>query len=124
VFAHTMHGAVNGAADKGQALVRGDQALSAPVRDKLAGALDQARTIEATAGIDQIRRIAHPIAEDIGQDVGILEGFELLRLKDVLENLLWDEVSSAFRWPFFVAAIAAALGALAGALLPRRLRTP
>jgi DHA2 family methylenomycin A resistance protein-like MFS transporter len=121
VFAHTMHGAVNSAADKGQALVRGDGALSAPVRDKLASALDQARTIEATAGIDEIRRIAHPIAEDIGQDVGILEGFELLRLKDVLENMLWDEVSSAFRWPFFVAAIAAALGALAGALLPRRL---
>ena len=38
-----------------------------------------------------------------------------------MENLLWDEVSLAFRWPFFVAAIAAALGALAGAFLPRRL---
>ena len=91
------------------------------MRDKLAGALDQARTIDATAGIGELRRIAHPIAEDIGQDVGFLEGFELLRLKDVLENLLWDEVVAAFRWPFFVAAIAAALGALAGAFLPRRL---
>jgi hypothetical protein len=53
--------------------------------------------------------------------VGFFEGLELLKLKDTLENLLWDEVSSAFRWPFFVAAIAAALGALAGAFLPRRL---
>jgi DHA2 family methylenomycin A resistance protein-like MFS transporter len=121
VFAHTMNGAVNSAADAGQALVRGNEALSAPVRDKLAGALDEARTIDATAGIGEIRRIAHPIAEDIGQDVGFFEGIELLKLKDVLENLLWDEVSAAFRWPFFVAAIAAALGALAGAFLPRRL---
>ena len=121
VFAHTMNGAVNTAADKGQALVRADDALSEPVRDKLAGALDEARTIDATAGIGEIRRIAHPIAEDIGQDVGFFEGIELLKLKDVLENLLWDEVSVAFRWPFLVAAIAAALGALAGAFLPRRL---
>jgi hypothetical protein len=124
VFAHTMNGAVNTAADKGQALVRADDALSQPVRDKLAGALDEARTIDATAGIGEIRRIAHPIAEDIGQDVGFFEGIELLKLKDVLENLLWDEVSVAFRWPFLVAAIAAALGALAGAFLPRRLRSP
>lgn len=121
VFAHTMHGAVNTAADEGQALVRADQALSTPVRDKLAAALDRVRTIDATAGIGEIRRIAHPIAEDIGRDVGFFEGLELLRLKDVLENLLWDEVALAFRRPFFVAAVAAALGALAGALLPRRL---
>ncbi len=121
VFAHTMHGAVNSAADKGQALVRADAALSDPVRARLAGALDQARTIDATAGMSELRRVAHPIAEDIGRDVGFFEGLELLKLKDVLENLLWDEVSYAFRWPFLVAAIAAALGALAGAFLPRRL---
>ena len=121
VFAHTMHGAVNSAADKGQALVRADASLSDPVRAKLAGALDEARTIDATAGMSELRRVAHPIAEDIGRDVGFFEGLRLLELKDVLENLLWDEVSYAFRWPFLVAAIAAALGALAGAFLPRRL---
>ena len=40
--------------------------------------------------------------------------------------MLWDQVSGAFRWPFYTAAIFAALGALAGAFLPRRLprRTP
>ena len=53
--------------------------------------------------------------------MGFFEGLELLQLKDTLENLLWDEVSAAFRWPFFVAAIAALPGAPAGALLPRRL---
>lgn len=121
VFAHTMHGAVNRAADGGQAMVRADPAISAPVRGKLVAALDEARTIDATAGMSELRRVAHPIAEDIGSDVGFLEGLELLRLKDSLENLLWDEVSAAFRWPFLVAAIAAALGALAGAFLPRRL---
>ena len=121
VFAHTMNGAVNQAADKGQALVREDTALSDPVRSRLVDALDEARTIDATAGMSELRRVAHPIAEDIGQDVGFFEGIELLRLKDILENLLWDEVSAAFRWPFFVAAMAAGLGALAGAFLPRRL---
>jgi len=124
VFAHTMNGAVNSAADKGQALVRADASLSEPVRAKLAGALDEARTIDATAGMSELRRVAHPIAEDIGRDVGFFEGLRLLELKDVLENLLWDEVSYAFRWPFLVAAIAAALGALAGAFLPRRLQRP
>ena len=124
VFAHTMNGAVNSAADKGQALVRADASLSEPVRAKLADALDEARTIDATAGMSELRRVAHPIAEDIGRDVGFFEGLRLLELKDVLENLLWDEVSYAFRWPFLVAAIAAALGALAGAFLPRRLQRP
>jgi EmrB/QacA subfamily drug resistance transporter len=121
VFAHTMRGAVNAAADEGQARVRAETALSEPVRAKLVAALDEARTIDATAGMSELRRIAHPIAEDIGQDVGLFEGIALLRFKDVLENLLWDKVALAFRWPFFVAAVAAALGALAGALLPRRL---
>ena len=126
VFAHTMNGAVNSAADKGQALVRADTSLSEPVRARLVDALDEARTIDATAGMSELRRVAHPIAEDIGEDVGFFEGLRLLELKDVLENLLWDEVSYAFRWPFLVAAIVAALGALAGAFLPRRLprRTP
>ena len=38
--------------------------------------------------------------------------------------MIWDEVSAAFRWPFFVAAGAALIGAGAGALLPRRRRSP
>jgi hypothetical protein len=71
--------------------------------------------------MDQIRKMAHPIAEDIGADVGLVEGLILLQLKDRLEVLLWDEVSAAFKWPFYTAGIAALLGALAGALLPRRL---
>ncbi len=121
VFAHTMNGAVNRAADEGQALTRGDASISQPVKDRLVTALDQARTIDATAGMGELRRIAHPIAEDIGQDVGFFEGLALLDLKDRLENLLWDEVAVAFRWPFYVAAIFAGLGALAGAFLPRRL---
>ena len=121
VFAHTMNGAVNQAADEGQALTRGDAGLSQPVKDRLVAALDQARTIDATAGMSELRRVAHPIAEDIGDEVGFFEGLALLTLKDRLENLLWDEVAAAFRWPFYVAAVAAALGALAGAFLPRRL---
>jgi hypothetical protein len=50
-----------------------------------------------------------------------MEGLVLLQLKDRLEQRLWDEVSAAFKWPFYTAGIFAVLGALAGALLPRRL---
>jgi hypothetical protein len=121
VFAHTMNGAVDRSADEGQAMTRADAAISRPVKDRLVTALDLVRTIDATAGMSELRKVAHPIAEDIGQDVGFFEGLALLELKDRLENLLWDEVASAFRWPFYVAAIFAALGALAGAFLPRRL---
>lgn len=121
VFAHTMNGAVNHAADEGQALTRAQAGLSQPVKDRLVKALDQARSIDATAGMSEIRKVAHPIAADIGAQVGFTEGIVLLQLKDRLEGMLWDEVSAAFKWPFYTAGIAALLGALAGALLPRRL---
>jgi hypothetical protein len=121
VFAHTMTTAVNSAADEGQALTGLQPGVSQPVKNRLVVALDQAREIDATAGMGELRKVAHPIAEDIGKDVGLVEGLALLELKDRLENLLWDEVSSAFRWPFTTAAVAALLGAVAGALLPRRL---
>jgi EmrB/QacA subfamily drug resistance transporter len=124
VFAHTMHTAVNHAADQGQALTRAQTGLSQPTKDRLVKALDQARTINATAGMSELRRVAHPIAEDIGSRVGFMEGLVLLQLKDRLENTLWNDVSTAFRWPFFSAAIAALIGAAAGAFLPRRLRRP
>jgi MFS family permease len=121
VFAHTMNGAVNHAADEGQALTRAQAGLSQPVKNRLVKALDQARSIDATAGMSEIRKVAHPIAADIGAQVGFTEGLVLLQLKDRLEGMLWDEVSAAFKWPFYTAGIAALLGALAGALLPRRL---
>ena len=121
VFANTMHTAVNHAADQGQALTRAQTGLSQPTRDAVVKALDQARTINATAGISELRKVAHPIAESIGSNVGFVEGLVLLQLKDRLEGTLWNDVAAAFRWPFFVAAIAALIGAVAGALLPRRL---
>ena len=121
VFVHTMGQAENRAADKAQALTRAQDGISQPIKDRLVEEFDKVRTIDVTAGIEEIRKIARPIAEDIGSDVGFFEGLALLELKDRLENLLWDEVASAFRWPFYVAAIFAALGALAGAFLPRRL---
>jgi EmrB/QacA subfamily drug resistance transporter len=121
VFAHTMGQAVNRSADQAQALARAQDGLSEPIKERLVEEFDKVRTIDATSGIDEIRKVAHPIAEDIGSDVGFFEALSLLELKDRLENMLWDEVAGAFRWPFFTAAIAAALGALAGAFLPRRL---
>jgi EmrB/QacA subfamily drug resistance transporter len=121
VFANTMHVAVNNAADQGQALTRAQTGLSQTTKERLVTALDQARTINATAGIGELRRVAHPIAESIGNNVGFVEGLVLLQLKDRLEKTLWDDVAAAFRWPFFVAAIAALIGAAAGAMLPRRL---
>jgi EmrB/QacA subfamily drug resistance transporter len=121
VFAHTMGQAVNRAADEAQALTRAQDGISQPVRDRLVKEFDKVRTIDATSGMDEIRRVAHPIAEDIGNTVGFFEGLALLQLKGRLENMLWDQVSAAFRWPFYTAAIFAAFGALAGAFLPHRL---
>jgi len=120
VFAHTMVAAVNDAADKGQAMTRAQTGVSQPIQDKIVEALDSARDIDVTAGMSEIRKIAHPIADAIGPDVGFLEGIVLVQLKDELENMLWDYVSAAFRWPFYVAAMAAVAGAVAGAFLPRR----
>jgi len=121
VFTHTMGIAVNRSADAGQALTRAQDGISAPVKDRLVTELDKIRSIDATSGMDQIRKVAHPIAEDIGGQVGFMEGLVLLQLKNRLEEKLWDEVSAAFTWPFYTAGIFALIGALAGALLPRRL---
>jgi len=104
VFAHTMGAAVNRAADDGQALARAQPGLSAPLRARLVAALDEARIIDATAGMGELRRIAHPIAEDLGAHAAFAERLVLLSLKGRLENLLWDEVAGAFRWPFLTAA--------------------
>jgi hypothetical protein len=124
VFAHTMGHAVNRAADQAQALTRAQDGISQPIKARLVKEFDKVRTIDATSGMEEIRKVAHPIAEDVGNDVGFFEGLALLQLKGRLENMLWDQVSAAFRWPFYVAAIFAALGALAGGLLPRRLQRP
>ena len=118
VFAHTMGQAVNRAADQAQALTRAQDGIAQPIKDRLVKEFDKVRTIDATSGMEEIRKVAHPIAEDIGNDVGFFEGLALLQLKGRLENMLWDQVSAAFRWPFYVAAIFAALGAVAGAFLP------
>jgi EmrB/QacA subfamily drug resistance transporter len=121
VFAHTMNVAVNDAADQSQALARA-ASLSPQVESTLVEALDEARTIDATAGFSEIRRIANPIADAIAEMVtGFGEGLQLLALKDVIENLFWDEVAAAFRWPFTIAALAALVAVIPGMLLPRRL---
>ena len=122
VFAHTMSAAMNEAADKGQAMTRAQSGLSQPVKDQIVEALDTARTIDATAGMSEIRKIAHPIAAVIAPQVGFVEGIVLVQLKNELEFIFWDAVSAAFRWPFYTAAMAAGLGAAAGALLPGRRR--
>ena len=124
VFAHTMQGAVDSSVDRAQALTRAQAGVSAGVRERIVDALESARTIDATAGISEIRKVADPVAQLIAPNVGPLEAVVLVGLTGRLEAIFWDEVSAAFRWPFYTAALAAVLGALAGALLPRRLPPP
>jgi EmrB/QacA subfamily drug resistance transporter len=124
VFAHTMHAAMNHSTDQAQRLTSAQTSISPPVRLEIVKALNRARTIDATAGMSEIHKVAHPIATIIAPHVGFLEGLALVQLKDQLEAIFWDQVSAAFRWPFYVAGMAALLGAAAGALLPRRLRGP
>ncbi len=123
VFAHTMTAAVNSAADQGERLTR-DAQLTPRIEKLLIDALESARTINATAGFSEIRRIAHPVASAISAEASAFEGFKLLGLKDTIENLFWDKVAEAFRWPFTIAALAALLAVIPGALLPARLPRP
>lgn len=121
VFTHAMGSAVNRSADRAQELTRAQTVLAPEIREEIAAAIDGARSIDVTAGMTELRKIANPIASVIAPKVGVLGGFVLLQLKDSLEQIFWDEASAAFRWPFYTAGIAALLAVVPGALLPRRL---
>lgn len=120
IFAHTLVVAVNSAADQSQALAKA-AVLSPQVESTLTQALDEARHINPTVGFTELRRIANPVAEALSGMASGLEAFQLLALKDRIENLFWDEVALAFRWPFTVAALFALVSVVPGLLLPRRL---
>jgi hypothetical protein len=120
IFAHTLVGAVNSAADQSQAMAEA-AVLSPQVEETLTEALDEARDINPTVGFTELRRIANPVAEALSGMASGLEAFQLLALKDRIENLFWDEVALAFRWPFTVAALFALVSVVPGLLLPRRL---
>jgi EmrB/QacA subfamily drug resistance transporter len=125
VFAHTMSTAVNRSADRAQDLTRAQTTLTPEVRDTIVAAIDDARDIDVSAGMTELRKIANPIANVIAPKVGMLEKFALLNLADRLEVIFWDEASAAFRWPFYTAAIAALIALIPGLLLPSRLpRSP
>lgn len=121
VFAHTMNTAVNRSADRAQDLTRSRTTLTPEVRDTIVVAIDDARDIDVSAGMTELRKIANPIANVIAPKVGPLETFALLQLKDDLEAIFWDEASAAFRWPFSAAGIAALVALIPALLLPRRL---
>ncbi len=121
VFSHTMSTAVNRSADRAQDLTRAQTTLSPDVRDTIVSAIDEARGIDVSAGMSELRKIANPIANVIAPKVGLLEKFALVQLKDDLEVIFWDEASAAFRWPFYTAGIAALIAVIPGMLLPRRL---
>ena len=121
VFAHTMTTAVNRSADRAQDLTRAQAALSPEIKETIVVAIDSARDIDVTVGMTELRKIANPIANVIAPQVGALEGFALVQLKDALEQIFWDEASAAFRWPFYTASLAALLSVIPGLLLPRRL---
>ncbi len=121
VFTHTMGNAVNRSADRAQELTRAQTALSPDVQDTIVTALDGAREIDISLGMTEIRKIANPIADVIAPKVGLFETFALAQLKESLEAIFWEEASAAFRWPFYIAGIAALLAVVPGLLLPRRL---
>lgn len=119
IFAHTLVTAVNSAADQSLDMAEA-AALSPPVEETLARALDEARDINPTVGFSELRRIADPVAEALSGMATGLEGFTLFALADSIESLFWDEVAAAFEWPFTVAALFAVVSVVPGLLLPRR----
>lgn len=121
VFSHTMHTAVDRAADQAKVMTDASPAIPADLKPKVAAAIDSARSIDVSRGMSEIMKIANPIAEIIEPRVGALQGLALLGLKQDLEKVFMDEAARAFRWPLLTAAIAALLALVPSALLPRRL---
>ncbi len=120
VFGVTMQHAVTSAGREARAATATAPFLSAQSRSQVDGAIASVEKVGATADMERIREVAHPLA-DVIQPTGIAEAASLLSLKDQLEKLYLDKVAMAFRAPLYVAAFAALLALPAAFLLGRRL---
>jgi EmrB/QacA subfamily drug resistance transporter len=121
VFAHTMHTSVVRAADQAKAIIDGQQQISQPLKDYLDTAIEQAKTINATASFADVRKLIHRISGVALPPISAKEALVLLSLRTSLEQLFTDEVAAGFYWPFMTAAIAALFSALSALFLQRRL---
>lgn len=124
VFSATVHTAVDDSIDQAQVIVDRQPLLSAQWRSYILRALEDARGIDATAGIGEIRRLVHPIEGVPVPPVGTGDAVALLSLRESLEAVFLEEVRQAFGWPFYTAAIAALLSLPPALLLQRRLLRP
>lgn len=123
VFSATVHTAVLDSITQAKVIIDRQAGLSDQWRDYLDLAMEEARDIDATAGIGEIRRLVHPVEGVPVPPVGSTDALALASLASGLEAVFLKEVAEAFWWPFMTAAIAALLSAIPAALLQRRLRT-
>jgi hypothetical protein len=121
VFSATVHTAVLDSIARAKVLIDGQTGLSDEWRAYLDLAMEEARGIDATAGIGEIRRLVHPVEGVPVPPVGSQDALALASLATQLEDVFLKEVAEAFWWPFMTAAIAALLSALPCVLLQRRL---
>jgi EmrB/QacA subfamily drug resistance transporter len=120
VFGVTMNHAVESAARVARAETAANPYLSQESKQIIYGAIAAIEHVDATADMDKIREVAHPLA-DVLQPSGVVEAGAMLQLKDALEKLYLDKVAGAFRWPFYTAALFALVSLPAGLLLGKRL---
>lgn len=120
IFGVTMNDAVQRAADTARAQTAANPYLSDESRTAIYEAIAAVENVDATADMDRMMEVAHPLA-DVLEPASLTEAGALLQLKDSVENLYLDETSGAFRWPLYVAALFALVAAPAGWMLGSRL---
>jgi hypothetical protein len=121
VFSATVHTAVLDSIKQAKVLIDRQALLSEQWRTYLYLAMEEAKEIDATAGIGEIRKLVHPVEGVPVPPVGSQDALALASLASGLERVFLKEVAEAFWWPFMTAAIAALLSAIPAALLQRRL---
>ncbi len=121
VFSATVHTAVLDSIAQAKVIIDRQPMLSDQWHEYLHLAMEDARDIDATAGIGEIRKLVHPVEGVPLPPVGSTDALALASLAGSLEKVFLKEVAEAFWWPFMTAAMAALLSVIPAALLQRRL---
>lgn len=122
VFTATVNAARNDSISQAVKIVKNEPLLSPQWRSYIVKAIDQARSVDITANIGNLRRLVNPIAGVPTPPVGTGDAIALLNLRTSLSDLFRLRVADAFYWPFLTLVIVALFSILPALLLQRRLR--
>ena len=122
VFTATVNVARDNSISQAIRIVKNEPLLSDQWRSYIIKAIDQARNVDITASIGNLRRLVNPIEGVPTPAVGTGDAIALLRLQSSLGDLFRTQVADAFYWPFMTLVIVALLSIVPALLLQRRLR--